>query len=170
VSARDRTPPPAPRFRIKDLSGRTLDLDQLRQGGPVLLDFWATWCKPCHAAVPTLEAWHKQYGAQGLTVIGISVDGPRNYTKVRPFASRMGITYPVAIDQDGRLQQLYQVIAMPTAILVAPNGTIATVRVGYRPGENAALEEKIRALLAPAGKESRGEPAADSTGTDTEKP
>ncbi len=155
-----RAAAPAPRFKVKDLSGRTLDLEVLRRGGPVLLDFWATWCKPCHAALPELEAWHEKYGPLGLTVIGVSVDGPRNYSKVRPFVSRMGITYSVVVDQDGRIQQLYQAIALPTAVLIDRDGTIAAVRVGYRPGESGQLEEKIRALLARAS--DAGAPAADS--------
>ena len=158
----------APRFKIKDLTGRTLDLDELRRGGPVLLDFWATWCKPCLVAIPEIQALHKKYGSQGLSVIGISVDGPRNYSKVRPFVSRLGIKYRVAADQDGRLQQLYQVVAMPTAILIDRDGRIAAVRVGFRPGEGAELEAKIKELLASSSNEIP--PAADSTRGATSPP
>lgn len=137
----------APPFRVKDLEGHVLDLDALRKRGPVLLDFWATWCKPCHAAIPELDAWRAKYQSQGLTIVGVSVDGPRNYSKVRPFVSRMNIRYPVVIDQDGRLQQLYQVVALPTAVLIDTAGTIVTARVGFRPGESQSLGEKIAGLL-----------------------
>ena len=161
---------PAPRFKIKDLAGRALDLDELRRGGPVLLDFWATWCKPCLAAIPEIQALHQRYGSQGLKVIGISVDGPRNYSKVRPFAARLGIKYRVAFDLDGRLQQLYQVVAMPTAILIDRDGRIAAVRVGFRPGEGDELEAKIRALLASSDNEDAQAPAADSARGETTAP
>jgi peroxiredoxin len=137
----------APRFKVKDTRGQTLDLGVLIRKGPVLLDFWATWCKPCHAALPELESWHRRYGARGLTVIGISIDGPRNYSKVRPFVARMGVTYPIVIDEDERLQHLYQVLAVPTAILIDSTGAIAGVRTGYRPGEGAEMERTIRTLL-----------------------
>jgi peroxiredoxin len=145
------TTPPAPPFKVKDLTGRTLELGELLRHGPVLLDFWATWCKPCVEAMPELETWHRDYGPRGLTVIGVSVDGPRNFAKVRPFVAGKGITYPIVLDSDGRLQQLYHVLAVPTAFLIDTTGTIARVRIAYRPGEGESFEAGIRALLpAPA--------------------
>ena len=137
----------APRFNVRDLRGEEIDLDTLTARGPVLLDFWTTWCKPCLASLPELEAWHQAYGPQGLTVVGVSVDGPRSQAKVRPFAARMRLTYPIVIDRDDRLKQLYQVLAVPTAVLIDTSGAIARVRLGYRPGEGDELERAIRALL-----------------------
>jgi len=143
----------APRFKVKDVTGATLDLPRLLQRGPVLIDFWATWCGPCVESLPELQQWHETYGPRGLTVIGVSVDGPRNVAKVRPFAASRGLTYPIVIDRDGRLQQLYHVVAIPTAFLIDPTGAIARVRLAYRPGEGAAFENDIRALLPAAGGE-----------------
>lgn len=137
----------APRFRIRDVQGHLLDLDELRHKGPVLIDFWATWCRPCIESLPELKAWHRKFGPQGLTVIGVSIDGPRNFAKVRPFAKARGLSYPMAIDQDGSLQQLFHVLAVPTAILIDTSGVISRVRVAYRPGESAEFEEHIQALL-----------------------
>lgn len=139
----------APAFELKDLDGHVLRLDALRRRGPVLLDFWATWCKPCQAAIPELRALHASYAPRGLTIIGVSVDGPRNHSKVRPFVQSKGIGYPIVIDQDGRLQQLYQVIALPTSVLIDTSGMVVAARVGFRPGESRSLGEKIEALLAP---------------------
>jgi peroxiredoxin len=143
--------PTAPRFTVHDVEGRTLDLAGLLRHGPVLLDFWATWCAPCVQSLPELEAWHRRYGPLGLTVVGVSVDGPRNFARVRPFVASRGLTYPIVLDRDGRLQQSYQVLAVPTAILIDTTGAIVQVRVAYRPGEGAKLEDGIRALL-PAAK------------------
>ena len=157
----DAAPGAAPRFKVQDTRGQTLDSHLLLRKGPVLLDFWATWCKPCHAALPELESWHRTYGPRGLTVIGVSIDGPRNYSKVRPFVARMGITYPIVIDEDGRLQHLYQVLAVPTAFLIDSTGTIVRVRTGYRPGEGVEFEKLIRTLL-PGGAE--GQSPSDSAG------
>ena len=141
------SPPRAAPFRVQDVQGHTLDLALLLQHGPVLLDFWATWCAPCVQALPELEAWHRRYGPRGLAVVGVSVDGPRNFARVRPFVASRGLTYPIVLDRDGRLQQSYQVVAVPTAVLIDTSGAIVQVRVAYRPGEGSKLEEAIRALL-----------------------
>ena len=138
----------APRFKVRSVTGKTLDLEVLRRSGPVLIDFWATWCKPCLASLPELEALHRKHGPQGLTVLGVSIDGPRNYSKVRPFATRIGLTYPLVLDHDGELQQKYQVRAIPTSVLVDRSGAIVLVQQGYRPGEMAELEAAVGALLA----------------------
>ena len=145
------SPPAAPRFTVQDVQGHTLNLSELLHHGPVLLDFWATWCMPCVQSLPELEAWHRRYGPLGLTIVGVSVDGPRNFARVRPFVASRGLSYAIVLDRDGRLQQSYQVLAVPTAVLIDTAGTIVQVRVAYRPGEGAKLEDGIRALL-PAAK------------------
>ena len=148
----------APPFRIESLEHDRLDLARLLLRGPVLLDFWATWCKPCVAALPELESLQRRYRARGLTVVGISIDGPRNFARVRPFIARLGLTFPVALDEDGSLQQAYQVRAAPTSFLIDRGGEIVQTRVGYERGAVESLERAIKALL-PA--------AADSSAPDS---
>ncbi len=147
-------------LRLDLVTGRAQPLGAyLDRGGPVLLDFWATWCKPCLEAVPGLRSLHESLGERGLTVIGVSVDGPRNFSKVRPFMSRMRITYPVALDRDGSLQRFFQVVAVPTTVLLDAEGRVVRVQQGFRPGEEKELEAAVRALLPPAS-----DSGADSTG------
>lgn len=140
----------APSFRVRSLAAEKLELERLRAKGPVLLDFWATWCRPCVASLPEIEALHRRFAARGLTVIGVSIDGPRNFAKVRPFASRLGLTFPIVLDEDGSLQEGFRVLAAPTSILVARDGTILRVRQGFLPGESAALASAIEEALGPA--------------------
>jgi peroxiredoxin len=145
--ARAAEPPLAPPFRARSVTGETLDLAQLRGKGPVLLDFWATWCKPCLAALPEVDSLHRRFSPRGLTVIGVSVDGPRNFPKVRPFARRLGLGFPIVLDEDGSLQQRFQARAIPTSVLISTEGRMVRVTQGWRPGETAELERAIDALL-----------------------
>ena len=157
----------APGFKLESVSGAKLDLATLRGKGPVLLDFWATWCKPCLAAIPELEAIHKEYSPRGLTLIGVSTDGPRNFSKVRPFVARQGITYPIALDEDGDMQQKYQVRAMPMTVLIDTSGAIVHVSQGFRPGEGSKLRAAIMKLLPamPAATEAAPVESAPSDST-----
>jgi cytochrome c biogenesis protein CcmG, thiol:disulfide interchange protein DsbE len=142
-------PSRAPAFKIRAVSGETLTLDKLAARGPLVLDFWATWCRPCLAELPELEALFQKYRERGLTVVAVSLDGPRNFAKVRPFASKLGLTFPIAVDEDGRMQQLYQVRAMPTTVVIDTAGMIVAVHEGYRPGDTRGLEAEIEKLFAP---------------------
>ena len=128
---------PAPEFTVRSLDHQDLRLTTLRRHGPVIVEFWATWCEPCREALTELEDWRKQYGPRGLSIVAISVDGPRNISKVRPYVTRLHIHYPVVIDEDQRLQRLYQANQMPTSFLVDSAGNIAAIRVGYRRGDTA---------------------------------
>jgi peroxiredoxin len=137
---------PAPDFTARDLDGHPLSLAALRARGPVVIDFWATWCEPCREALTELEAWRKLYGPRGLSIVAVSVDGPRNIAKVRPYAARLKLGFPVAIDDDQSIQRLYQVTQMPTAFLVERDGSVAATRVGYRRGDTT-LVARIESLL-----------------------
>jgi peroxiredoxin len=153
-------------FTARTLEGKRLDLATLERRGPVLLDFWATWCEPCMASLPELELIQHRYLARGLTVVGISVDGPRNFSKVRPFVSRVGLTFPIVLDEDGSLQERYQVRAMPTSFLIDGAGRIVHVQTGYRPGSNEEVESAIRRLLSAAA----GDSSADSSNAEPRTP
>jgi len=146
---------PAPDFTARSLDGRDLRLVSLRQQGPVIVEFWATWCEPCREALTEMEAWRKQFGPRGLSIVAVSVDGPRNISKVRPYVTRLHLGYPVVVDEDQRIQRLYQANQMPTSFLVDRAGNIAAIRVGYRRGDTS-FATRIESLLK-----------ADSTAADS---
>ena len=139
-----------PALKLRSVTGESLSMEKLLDRGPVVLAFWATWCHPCLAELPELEAIHRRLGERGLTVVGVSVDGPRNFAKVRPFAAKLGLTFPIVVDEDGRLQRLFQVGAVPTTVVIDSAGVIVRVQEGYRPGDSATLEAEIAKLVAPA--------------------
>ena len=137
----------APNFKLPDLQNKPVQLSELLKQGPVLLDFWATWCKPCVKAFPKLEALHKKYREQGLVVVGINQDGPRNQPKVKPFVHSLKITFSILIDSNNDVMRRLQVQNLPTSILLAPDGAIVSRHVGYSEEGMKQLEAAIQALL-----------------------
>ncbi|NOT31999.1 MAG: TlpA family protein disulfide reductase [Planctomycetes bacterium] len=141
---------PAAPFRARALTGETLDLGGLRARGPVVLDFWATWCQPCTQSLPEMEGVYRRLKERGVTVIGVSVDGPRNQARVHPFASKLGLSFPILFDAGGSLQRDYQVRAIPTTIVIDSAGAIVYAGEGWFPGETRKVEAILESLLAPA--------------------
>lgn len=137
-------------FKLRDLDNKQVELKNLLAKGPVLLDFWATWCRPCVKAFPELDRLHKKYSRRGLTVLGINTDGPRNQEKVKPFVSSLKVSFPIVIDLHSEVMRLYRVQMLPTSVLIAPDGAIVFSGVGYSPKKIKELEAKIVALLEKA--------------------
>jgi len=133
---------------LQDLDGELVTLSSYLGGGPVLFDFWATWCKPCLQALPDLDALHAELGPRGLRVVGINEDGPRNAPKVKPFMQTNGYTFPVLLDLNREAQRRLQVAALPTTLLLAADGTVLHSSLGYNPGEFAKLRPLIESLLS----------------------
>ncbi len=136
---------------LRALDGARLDLKEQLAQGPVLLDFWATWCRPCERSLPATQRLHERYREQGLRVIGVSVDGPRNWARVRPFAGRLGLTFPLVIDEDGSLARRFRAGGVPTTVLIASDGRVVRAHTGWVPGEDDSLAAAVAALLPVAG-------------------
>ena len=117
----------APDFSLPDLSGHALQLSSYR-GKVVLLDFWATWCDPCREETPHLVELQNKYGAQGLQIIGVSMDdGPE---PVRDFYQHFQMNYPVVMGS-ADIGKLYGgVLGLPIAFVIAPDGRIYRKHIG----------------------------------------
>ncbi len=115
------------------------------RGRVVLLDFWATWCAPCRALQPTLGAIQTRYGAQGLTVLGVSTEDAQD---LAVYAHRTSLRYAVGADRDAQLTRAYGITSTPTLVVIDRRGTIRAVSVGYDPDEGPRLDGLVRSLLA----------------------
>lgn len=134
-------------FILKDLNNKKVAFSELQGEKLTILDFWATWCKPCSREIPKLVDLYTTYKDQGVEFIGINVDSPRNTPKVRPFANALGINYPILLDSNNELMARLQVTAMPTVLIVNIDNEIVYVHRGYRPGDEAILQQEIDKLL-----------------------
>jgi thiol-disulfide isomerase/thioredoxin len=112
-------------------------------GRVVLLDFWATWCMPCRVSIPKLDELQTRYGAQGLSVVGISTE---EQADVSLFAQRMSLHYGIGVDPKGATTRSYSVFSLPTLVIIDKTGKVRDVTVGYDPTAN--LEATVQALLA----------------------
>jgi len=133
----------APEFSRKDLDGWTIDLGALR-GRVVLLNFWATWCSPCLSEVPRFAQWQRTYGAQGLQIVGISMDDDE--APVHEAYAKFQLNFPVAMG-DVKLAQTYGgVYGLPLTLLIDRGGTIRFRHGGA--SDLAQMEHEIQGLLA----------------------
>jgi len=134
---------PAPDFALRDLRGNQVSLSDFR-GQPVVLNFWATWCSPCRVEIPHLEALYTKYKDQGLVVLGMNTE--TDYMKVKRFAEPR-ISYTVILD-GGTQAQGYDVSGIPCTYYIDREGIIRHRSVGFGPGDEVQIEEKIKQLLA----------------------
>jgi thiol-disulfide isomerase/thioredoxin len=117
------------------------------RGRVVLLDFWATWCAPCRVVMPKLGALQARYGAQGLSVLGLSTEEAQD---VALFAQRMPSGYAMAVDKHAQTTRSYGVISLPTLVVIDKRGVVRDVSIGYDPMNDTHLEATVRSLLAEA--------------------
>lgn len=134
---------PAPAFDLERIDGGRISLASLK-GGAVILTFWATWCAPCKVEMPTLEEAHSKHGGKGVTVVGVNFQQEK--PQVKKFADANKITFPVAMDVDGKTADAYNVPGLPTTFFIGMDGNLA----GYHEGivKPEMLEEWISKLKA----------------------
>lgn len=134
-------------FTLATLDGAKLRLADALVEGPVILDFWATWCAPCKLAMPAYAALAARYAEQGVRLWAVSWDDPRMYDRIAPYFERAGFTFPALLDAEKKVGRGLGVMNLPTTFLIAPDGSIAWEHVGYAAGDEKELESALRGVL-----------------------
>ncbi len=135
----------APDFRAPALEGiELLSLADYR-GKVVYLDFWASWCAPCATALPVLDSFRDEFGADEFQVLAVNVDSDPK--KARAFLSRRPVGYPSVSDPAGRLPQQFGIETMPTSFLIDRQGVIRLVHRGFKKSDADELRNQIRKLV-----------------------
>ena len=148
------TPPPlgrgspAPGFALPNLEGATVSLDELR-GHVVLVNFWATWCKPCEDEMPAMQQLYATLQAEGFELLAVSVDDDASL--VEAFRDRLALSFPILLDPGQEASKAYQTFRFPESFLVDGEGTIVERYVGPREWASPAYVERVRRLLAAGG-------------------
>lgn len=140
----------APDFTLANLDGKDVTMSKLLANGPVIVDFWATWCKPCIKGFPGLQELLNKYNDRGLTVLAISVDSPKSRGRVGPFIRSKKYSFEVLLDTEGRVAKKYNAVTIPRTLLISPEGNIAFATVGYRPSNHEQIEKTLIPLLPEA--------------------
>ncbi|MCP4877587.1 MAG: TlpA family protein disulfide reductase [Gammaproteobacteria bacterium] len=135
---------PAPNFTLKSLTGKNLKLSEMT-GNVVLINFWASWCGPCREEMPLLNALHKKYEALGFTVIGINVE--EDTRNARGFLKNFPVDFPILLDKNNKVSKQYEVVAMPTTVVVDRDGNMRYLHKGYKSGDEDKYRKMVKKLV-----------------------
>lgn len=145
----------APSFELASVDGGApVSLASLR-GKVVLLNFWATWCKPCEDEMPAMERLYRSLAGEPFELVAVSVDV--DAAPVRAFRERLGLSFPLLLDPDRNVADAYQSYRFPESWLIDASGTLVARYVGPREWDAPEYEARVRRLL-----EAPGAPAAAS--------
>ena len=115
------------------------------RGKVVYLDFWASWCDPCQAALPEIEKLRGEFPAKDFQVVAVNVD--KSAKKATKFLRKNPVSYPSLADPKGRVPRMFGLETMPTSYLIDRDGVIRYVHKGFRKGDMEEIREKISALV-----------------------
>ncbi len=135
---------PAPDFTLKSSSGENLKLSE-QQGDVVMINFWASWCGPCRQEMPLLEALYQKYKDLGFTIWGVNVE--EDSSSAKNLLKDISVNFPILFDNENKVSKLYNLIAMPSTVLVDRDGNQRFFHAGYRPGDEAEYDRLIRKLV-----------------------
>lgn len=130
----------APIFEMKDDRGAAVSLQQYR-GKTVVMNLWASWCPPCRAEMPDLQRLQQAYANRGVVVVGVNQG--ESAERAHAFASSLGITFPIWVDDAQRYGRVYAALGLPTTVIIGPDGRVV------RGFDGPLTLDQMRAAVAP---------------------
>jgi thiol-disulfide isomerase/thioredoxin len=139
-----------PSILLKDMNGKPKNMSDYSKTGKItIISFWATWCSPCKKELNNInelyDDWKNKYD---LVLVAVNTDNARNTQKVKPYVDGQGWEYDIIMDVNQDFQRALNIVQIPHTFLLDQNGEIVYQHSGYVEGDELALEEKIKALLA----------------------
>ena len=136
-----------PNLKLKKLNGKSVMLHNYRKEGPVLINFWATWCAPCKKEMVYLDQFEKKYKKDGFSVLAISTDSQKSLSQVRSYIRSKKYKFDVFLDSNSQIFKKLNGNLMPTNILLDKDGQILWRHYGYLPGDEVKMEKEILSAL-----------------------
>lgn len=138
---------PAANFVLEDLDGDLFELSEAIGEAPVLINFWATWCKPCIEEMVQYNKIYNDYKDKGVKLIAISTDAEKTVSKVRPFVKSKGYEFVVLYDTNNDVAREYYAEIMPHTFILDKEGNIVYSHMGYKKGDEKKVIEILNKLL-----------------------
>lgn len=136
-----------PNLKIRMLDGSSTTIHELVEDGPLMIDFWATWCVPCKKVMKFLDQYHQEFEDEGFKVLMINTDTPRSIGKVKSYVRSQDYKFIVGMDPNKMISKKLNGMVMPTLILVDKGGEIKWRHQGYIPGEEVEIKNQIEMLI-----------------------
>lgn len=137
----------APLFKASLLDDSPFDLEAQLGKNVIILDFWATWCGPCQAALPVLMEVAEKYKSQGVEFYAVDVG--ETPAVVQDFLVERGFKLTVIMDRDGAISEKYKAEGIPQTVIIGRDGTVRVVHVGFSPHLKEELSRELDAILPP---------------------
>ena len=134
-----------PNIDVKLITGKTIKISSILKDGPILINFWATWCAPCKKEMRYLSRFQKKY--DNFTVLSISEDKTRSFSRVKSFIRSNNYNFIVGLDPNGILFRQLGAQVVPTNILIDTDRTILWQHQGYLPGDEKIIESEIKKAI-----------------------
>jgi cytochrome c biogenesis protein CcmG/thiol:disulfide interchange protein DsbE len=133
-----------PNFKAENLDGDIFELNAEIGEGPILLSFWATWCKPCIDELNEYKKIYDEYKSKGFKMFAISTDDERTVAKVKPFVKSKNFKFPVLLDTNSDIARQYYAQSVPYSVILDKKGYIIYSHLGYMHGD----EDKVKSIIS----------------------